>query len=86
MYTTPSIMPYTKNETQVEQEGLPKIPILTEGDMTPERPELLQEFENGCIDYFCSKEVAEDKQTAKISRTMRSVLQGSGYSILSFII
>jgi hypothetical protein len=50
-------------EPHVEQDGPKRIPILTEGDPSPEA---VQEFENGCLDYFGEREIAEDKQTSKI--------------------
>jgi hypothetical protein len=53
----------SRTETHVEQDGLNHILILTEGDPSPE---VIQEFGNGCLDYFGCKEIKEEKQTAKI--------------------
>jgi hypothetical protein len=47
----------------VEQDGPNRVPILTKGNPSPEA---IQEFENGCLDYFGEKDIAEEKQTAKI--------------------
>ena len=55
--------PNTSQAARIEQDGPSKIPVMTEGDPTPE---LMQEFENGCLDHFESKEIPEDKQTARI--------------------
>jgi hypothetical protein len=50
-------------DAHVEQDGPSKIPIMTEGDPSPE---VMQEFENGCLDHFGNKDIAPEKQTARI--------------------
>jgi hypothetical protein len=63
----PTVMPvYSKNmvrAARIEQEGPNRIPILTKGNLNPLT---VQNFENGCPDYFRSKEIEADKQTTKI--------------------
>jgi hypothetical protein len=55
--------PASSNVARVEQDGPSKVPILTEGDPSLET---MQEFENGCQDYFQNKEIAKEKQTGRI--------------------
>jgi hypothetical protein len=58
LFSTPKI-----SVARVEQDGPSRIPIMTEGDPTPQA---MRDFENGCLDYFGNKDIDEDKQTARI--------------------
>jgi hypothetical protein len=57
------IMSTNKGMAYVEQSAPSKPPILYPGDVSPE---ILLEFEIGCIGYFDTKEIAPDRQVRKI--------------------
>jgi hypothetical protein len=51
------------NIARVEQDSASKAPILLAGDITPV---VMREFEEGCVGYFETKEVEEEKMVWKI--------------------
>jgi hypothetical protein len=60
---TKKMPPHAKNVAYVEQDIPSKPPVLHPGDITLE---VMREFEDGCVGYFETKEIAEDKQVRKI--------------------
>jgi hypothetical protein len=48
---------------RVEQENPAKIPLLLQGDISPE---VMREYTDACEGYFEQKEIPEDKQVRKI--------------------
>jgi hypothetical protein len=52
-----------RNAAHIEQASSSKPPILHPGDISPE---VMQEFQDCCIGYFDTREIAPDKQVRKI--------------------
>jgi hypothetical protein len=55
--------PHPKNTAYVEQDSSSKPPVLHLGDITLF---VMREFEDGCVGYFETKEIPEDKHVRKI--------------------
>ena len=56
-------MPSQSKNAIVEQNVLNKVPVLLQGDLTPSA---MCQYENACLGFFESKEIAVDKQVRKI--------------------
>lgn len=52
-------MPNPRNTASVEQDSMSKPPVLLPGDISPE---VMREWEDGCVGYFEHKEIAAEKQ------------------------
>ena len=59
-----------KNTASVKQDSIMKPPILTASNISPA---VMHEFEDTCLGFFESKEVADDKQVRKILASFKDV-------------
>lgn len=59
-------MSYNKSKSKiatVEQDGPSKIPVFSDGEITPE---IVKKWEEGCIDFFENKEINKTKHVCKV--------------------
>jgi hypothetical protein len=62
------MLSHPKNTAYIKQDSSSKPPVLHPGDITPF---VMHEFEDGCVGYFETKEIPEDKRVRKILAGLR---------------